>query len=247
MLTTADALPLNLHGPSARAISSSEPFIGALARYHRHEVHGLENVPRTGPVLVAVNHSLATYDGLLLGMRVISDVGRIPTGLGDDRLFQTPALRRLVRSVGIVPAGHSTAEELLGRGHLVFVAPGGMREALRPSDERYQVRWERRRGFVRLALRTGTPIVLAACPAADRMYRVYENTWTKLMYRHFHLPLPVVRGYGPTLLPRPVKLVHHVGEALHVDRIAADDPRFEPEVDAVHREVVARMHHLLSL
>ena len=84
---------------------------------------------------------------------------------------------------------------------------GGMREALRPGDERYGVKWDKRKGFVRLSLRTGAPLVLAACPDADRLFHVYENRLTKLAYKRLHLPVPLVRGWGPTLLPRPVSLV----------------------------------------
>ena len=114
----------------------------------------------------------------------------------------------------------------------------------RPSDERYRIRWDERKGFVRLALRTGAPIQLAACPDADRMYRVYENRLTKLAYKHFKVPMPLLRGWGPTLLPRPVQLVHVISELLQPEPL--DEDRFEEQVDDWHATIVQRMNELMD-
>ena len=227
-----------------RTIRRARPLIRALRRYHRHQVVGLHRVPRTGPLLMALNHSLATYDGMLLGAALIEECGRVPSGLGDDMIFRTPGLRRGASALGVVPASHENGERLLGAGRLVFVAPGGMREALRPGDERYTVRWDRRKGFVRLALRTGAPIQLAACPNADRLYHVYDNDLTKVVYRALRAPLPLVRGWGPTLLPRPVQLVHLLSEPLHPE--PADPERLDQQVDDWHASLVGRMQVLMD-
>lgn len=236
-------LPPNFDPAGRDVLEVLRPVVEAVQRYHRHEVLGLENVPKTGGVLFAVNHSFATYDGILLGKELI-DHGRVPSALGDDLIFRTPRLRRWARTLGIVPASHDHGEELLRRGRLVMVAPGGMREALRPSDERYRIRWDRRKGFVRLALRAGVPLQLAACPDADRLYHVYENALTKVAYQRFHVPVPLLRGWGPTLIPRPVRLVHVVSELLHPEPI--DEARFEEQVDDWHATVVARMNELMD-
>ena len=156
-----------------KLIDRAERVLRPLARYHRHEVRGIEHLPATGPALVAIHHSFATYDGILLAVALYEATGRMLTGLGDDLIFKTPWRRGRARRAGIVPASHENAHRLLANGHLVGVAPGGMREALRPSHERYRVRWDRRRGFVRLAIAARVPIVLACCPAADRLYHVY--------------------------------------------------------------------------
>ena len=236
-------LPPNFDPAGREVLNLLRPVVESVQQYHRHEVHHIDRVPLEGPVLMAVNHSLATYDGILLAKEII-DHGRVPSALGDDLIFRTPRLRRWAREVGIVPASPRHGEELLGRGRLVFVAPGGMREALRPSDERYRIRWDERKGFVRLALRTGAPIQLAACPDADRMYRVYENRLTKLAYKHFKVPMPLLRGWGPTLLPRPVQLVHVISELLQPEPL--DEDRFEEQVDDWHATIVQRMNELMD-
>lgn len=81
--------------------------------------------------------------------------------------------------------------------------PGGMWEALRSSAERHQLRWEGRTGFARLSLMTGAPIPLSACPAADLALTLHANPITDYVYRNWKLPLPLMRGVGPTLIRAP--------------------------------------------
>ena len=219
--------------------------IDALRRYHDHEALGLENIPNEGGFLLVVNHSLATYDGLLLGLAIHEFTGRGLTALGDDQLFKTPLLAKLVRKAGIVPASPENGLKLLAKGHAVALAPGGMREALRPTTtESYRVLWEERKGFVRLALRAQVPIILAACPAADELYDVYENSLTKLAYKKLHLPIPMISGLGGTLMPRPVKLLHVVGRPEHPP--ALDPDAFKQQVDEWHAHICEQMQQLMD-
>ncbi|MEC8422440.1 MAG: 1-acyl-sn-glycerol-3-phosphate acyltransferase, partial [Myxococcota bacterium] len=73
-----------------------------LSLYHRHTVTGLERLPRTGAWLMVTNHSLATYDGFLYGREVIRHLQRVPRGLGDKRIFQTPWVCDFARRIGLV-------------------------------------------------------------------------------------------------------------------------------------------------
>ncbi len=225
------------------AIARFRALLRPLRRYHQHRVVGLEHLPAAGGFLLALNHSMATYDAFMLGLAIHEATGRLPTGLGDNLIFKLPGLADAARRAGIRPASPAHGIELLRQGEVVMVAPGGMREALRPSSERYTVRWERRRGFVRLALLAQVPIVLVGCRAADDMFTVYENRLTKLVYRRWRLPLPIVRGLGPSLVPRPVRLVHRIAPPVvpPVLDVAATDA----QVDALHARVSDVMRGLL--
>jgi 1-acyl-sn-glycerol-3-phosphate acyltransferase len=215
-----------------------------LRRYHRYRVEGAEFLPRQGAWMFVVNHSLATYDGFLAGLAVYEATGRMPRGLGDDRIFQIPRLRRLAREVGLVPASPEAGLELLKAGEILGLAPGGMWESLRPLTERYRVRWEGRLGFARLALRAQVPLVLAACPAADEIYDVWPSSLTDRMYHAFHWPVPLGRGVGPTLIPRPVALTHYFAAPIVPPTL--DPSREEEQVVELHQQAVDRMGRLLS-
>ena len=218
-----------------------------LSLYHRHRVIGLRHIPYQGRCLLVVNHSLATYDIGLLAYQIEEKMHRFARGLGDRALFRLPVQKELMAKFGAVEANPENAKRLLEAEQLVVVAPGGMREALRPKDERYRVRWERRKGFVRLALTYQTPIVLAACPDADRLYHLYDNPVTKMVYHKFRLPLPLLRGWGLSFLPRPVQLTHVLSEPMFPPPI---EGRTEEEVEELvtqwHREICDRMNRLLQ-
>jgi len=219
------------------------PALAPLAWYHRFSVAGLEHLPRQGPGIVAVTHSAATYETFLLFHAIYRLTGRWVRALGDRVWLRVPGLGRTLHDLGYANASRENARALLEAGELIAVAPGGMREALRPAHERFQVRWQGRTGFVRLALATGAPIVLAACPAADLIYTVYGNAFTEWGYRRFKLPFFVMRGVGLSLVPRPVALRFHFAPPLVIPRLA--DPS-DAEVQRWHDEATERMRALIA-
>ena len=218
----------------------------ALRRYHRHQVHGLDRLPDDGPFLLITNHSLATYDIFLLNLAVAEATGREVRGLGDRLFFQRWWTRSVAHGIWAAEACHEVAHATLARGAIACITPGGMYEALRPSRERYQTRWERRKGFSRLAIRTRTPIVLAACPRADDLYTVYSSPLTEHVYRRYRLPLPLARGLGPTPLPRPVRLEHYLSEPLDPPQIPEDEDALEIAAARFHAQISRRMDRLLA-
>jgi 1-acyl-sn-glycerol-3-phosphate acyltransferase len=127
------------------------------------EVRGRENLPADGPVLVVGNHSCLFYmpDVWLVALEIIRRRGleRAAYALGYDALFGAPVVGPFLRRIGTIPAGGPQAEVALAQGALVLVYPGGDREACRPWTERNRIDFCGHRGFVRLALRAGVPVV----------------------------------------------------------------------------------------
>lgn len=228
-----------------KTLDRVEMALKALQIYHRHEVWGLSNIPQTGPAILALNHSLATYDGFLLGLSISQKTGRKIYGLGDRLLFKLPLLKDVVKEIGIVNASFDEAKRLLDQGEIVAVAPGGMREALKPSKERYQILWDDRQGFARLAMETGHPLILAACPQGDRIFDVYNQNLSHLAYNKFKIPLPLFRGLGPTLIPRPVKLAHYLSAPLFPPKLNAHH-NIEEQLRFFHRRAVREMQSLMK-
>jgi 1-acyl-sn-glycerol-3-phosphate acyltransferase len=216
-----------------------------LREYHQYEVIGGEHVPRVGPALVASTHSLATYENLLLASRSIDDLGRRPHVVGDDLMFKMPWLGPKLREVGMIPGDRAAAVDLLRRGEIVGLGPGGMREALRSSHDKYNFDWSGRMGFVWVSLVSGAPIIVGACPTADDIYTVYDNPVTPWLYRQFKLPLPLFRGRGLSPLPRPVKLVHFLAPPIHPPKLAPDEVS-EEHVRAHHELITERMRALVG-
>lgn len=242
--TGADRPPGGIPPLNPDVIALGTRALEPLRAYHQHKVVGIENIPLEGPLILVVNHSLATYDGFFLGMAITEERGREPYGLADNLIFKIPGLKQFARAIGLVPASPAAGEALLKEGRMLAVAPGGMREALRPSDERHRVRWDKRKGFIRLAIRSQAPIVLGACPRADEIYHVFENPLTKLAYSRLKIPLPIALGRGPTVIPRAIPLTHYLAPPLQPPPY--NEATFTKDVDAFHGEVVSAMNDLMD-
>lgn len=221
------------------------PVVKGLRDYHKHSVVGLEHIPE-GPVIIAVTHSLATYDIALLSCAIYEKYGRIPRPLADRFFFKWPYLAKLVEELGAKEGSSANAKELLEAGEIITVAPGGMREALRPSTERYQIRWEKRKGFARLAVETKTPVVLAVCPKADDLYDVYPSKLTKWAYLNLKLPLIFARGIGLSPLPRPIHLTHFLSPPMLPPEPSANPATLKRQITTFHIRLVRHAERLIG-
>ena len=144
-------------------ISRMLPAIGWYADYFSPEVRGLGRLPATGPVLVVGNHSCLFYmPEVWITARAIMERRGVEAPLyelGHDFVFAVPGVESVVRRLGAVPAGTGEAQSALRSGACVVVYPGGDWETCRPWTQRNRIDFAGRKGFVRLALRCGIPVV----------------------------------------------------------------------------------------
>ncbi|MEZ4319216.1 MAG: lysophospholipid acyltransferase family protein [Myxococcota bacterium] len=244
-------------GLDLELVRSIAPTVDGWARtWFDLEVRGLENVPE-GPALLVGNHNSGAMflEAIGLGARWYlhsDDDSQAWHGLAHDNIIGLPVVGPLLHRVGAITAGHESAARAFSRGRKVVVFPGGNREAFRPWRDRYRVAFGDRRGFVKLALEHGVPIVpvvfvgghsglfivsdnqrLAKVLRADRWLR--SDTW----------PLMVALPWGVALapmfhLPLPVGCITRVLEPIPVDPWL--DRRDDPAAwDEVHALVTQRM------
>lgn len=123
---------------------------------HEH----LERIPRTGPAIVACNH-ISYLDPLTNGEAVVR-AGRRPRFLAKEDLFRIPVVGRALRGAGQIPVSRGSrdrssldrAAAALGRGEVIVVYPEGT-----VTKREDGLPMEGKTGVVRLALRTGVPII----------------------------------------------------------------------------------------
>lgn len=216
-----------------------------LSAYHQYEAFGLDRALAVrGGMIVACNHSLATYDAVLLALAGYERSGRWFHAMADRLFFRIPGVGAAFSTMGFIEGTRAAGLDLLRRGEVLGVLPGGMRESLRSSAHKYAIDWTGRHGFVWLSLLSGAPIVLAACPRADDLFAIADTRVTRWAYARLKLPVPVFRGRGPTPIPRPVKLWHVLSEPIAPpvppDRVDAE------VVHAHHARLAARMAELMQ-
>jgi 1-acyl-sn-glycerol-3-phosphate acyltransferase len=180
-------------------------------RYFRVECHGVENVPAEGRCLIVGNHSgTIPYDGAMLKMAVKREHSkqRDVRWLAEDFIFHFPFLGSLSNRIGAVRACQENAERLLRQEALVAVFPEGIKGIGKLFKDRYKLQRFGRGGFIKLCLRTNTPVVPVAIVGAEEthpmLFRVHSLSDTLGLP---YIPVtPTFPWLGPVgLLPAPTK------------------------------------------
>jgi 1-acyl-sn-glycerol-3-phosphate acyltransferase len=145
-------------------IARTVPTLRAMSKlYFRAEVHGLDNIPAEGPVLLVGNHSGGTLiaDTFVFAAEFYEHFGPLRRfhQLAHDLVFKVPGARASLSRWGTVPASPENMRRALDRDAALLVYPGGDHETYRPSWESDKIDFAGRTGFAKLAIELGCPIV----------------------------------------------------------------------------------------
>ncbi len=136
---------------------------GPLRAYFRSRVEGLDNLPEGRALLVSVhNGGVIPADSLVLGSHLYRhfDYERPFHFLAHDILWWLPRqVTDVIERVGAVQGNHVNATAVLEADRAMVVYPGGAWDVYRPFSQRHKIDWNGHMGYIRLAVRTRTPIV----------------------------------------------------------------------------------------
>jgi len=181
-------------------------------------VDGLGNLPRDGRFLLVGNHTVfGLAEMVLIPYFVNRELGVRVRGLASSQIADVKGVARdVVEAAGAVLGHPDTCAELMRQGETLLVFPGGGRDMVKFKGENYQLQWERRSGFARLAVANNYPIVPVGLVGGDDVYHsliergsFWERTSRGIGERVHGLSgvgTPLVRGAGPTLIPRPRRM-----------------------------------------
>src|SRR5438105_8153732 len=210
-----DARGVDNYGVSKWHLTQAFRVVSLLYRnYFQVRANGIGNVPARGRVMLVGNHSGGVaLDGLMVIASCFFDMEppRLAHAMADRFINRFPFASVWASRCGQFTGLPEHAQRLLEDDRLLLVFP----EWARGTAKLWKERWslvDFGTGFVRLALRTKTPIVPFgfigggdAIPTVSNLYKVG---------RLLGMPyLPVTPWLLP--LPRPVKLEVHYGEPLH--------------------------------
>ena len=226
--------------------------------WFRGEVRGLGNIPETGPVLLVGNHSGGnmTPDTTVftLAFNTYFRVERRFYQLAHNLVLSMPGLSFL-RKYGTVAASPENAQKALEAGAALLVYPGGDWEVHRPSTDRNRVDFNRRKGFIRLALEHDVPIVPVVSiggqetalflSRGDRLARLFG---LDRMFRLKVLPISLALPWGLNVgdmfghIPLPAKITVEALPPIHLREEFGPDP----DVDEVYDHVTRLMQDTLD-
>ncbi|WKG02055.1 lysophospholipid acyltransferase family protein [Mycolicibacterium sp. HK-90] len=208
-----------------RAVEAVADGVDPLVNLYRPYVDGLENLPRDGRFLLVGNHTQFGAETLLIPYVVRREIGMRVRPLTDRRFGDLPRpVSDLMAACGAVVGSPEGAGELMAHDEPVMVFPGGGREIGKFKGEQYKLRWQGRSGFARVAIEHGYPIVPAALVGGDDVYvgvttrdhwlgRLSQTIGEKLTGQR-DMAVPLIRGVGPTLIPRPQRMYLRFAEPI---------------------------------
>jgi 1-acyl-sn-glycerol-3-phosphate acyltransferase len=252
-----------LDGPDWRFMELQKYLWNPLMDYwFRMEIEGWEKIPEP-PVLLVGIHSGAPFvwDAWTIGAQWWRHFGesRALHGTAHDALMALPGVGRYFRRMGVVPAAPDSIASALAAGHDVALWPGGERDSLRPWTQRDQAVLAGRVGFIKLAIRSGVPIVpIATVGGPDSMpVLATGRRLAKLLaldkvarLKMFPIALQVPWGISPALLPElplPTKIRTAFQDPIELDfdpERAQDDEYVESGYEQVRTSIQAGMDAL---
>jgi 1-acyl-sn-glycerol-3-phosphate acyltransferase len=214
-----------------------------LARYQRVEVEGLEHLPARGPAILLPNHSgFLGLDALLLRHEIRKLRGRTPRILLHKLWFAGGLLEPSARRFGFLEASYANGLAALRRNKIVMLFPEGEEGNFKPTHERYRLR-EFRKGFVKMAARTGAPVIPVLIIGAEETH--INLGQVKILNQLLPLPL----NYFPLPAKWKIKLLEPVRFAPALARqgaapMPAPGPARRGHPGELRREAAHVRHHM---
>lgn len=179
--------------------------------YFRVDVEGAANMAIGGPALLVANHSGSiAYDGAITNIAVMNNhpQRRYARYLVDDFVYNLPFIGTFIQRTGGVRACHENATKLIEHGHMIMVFPEGIKGISKLYENRYRLERFGRGGYVRLAMRTGVPIIPTAIIGAEEIHPLIWKSVKlgKLLGLPFFPFTPTFPWLGPFgAIPLPTK------------------------------------------
>ena len=230
--------------------------------WFRMEIEGWEKLPPPPALLIGI-HSGAPFvwDAWTVGIQWWRHFGddRMLHGTAHDMLMATPVIGSYFRKMGVLPAAPDSISAALAAGRDVALWPGGEVDSLRPWSKRDEAVLAGRKGFVRMAIKSGVPIVpISTVGGPDSMPVLFSGRRLAkalkldqvLRLKRFPIGLQAPWGLSPSVLPElplPTKIRTAFQEPVHVEsdpELARDDEYVDAKYEEVRQSIQRGMDAL---
>ncbi|HAX85919.1 MAG TPA: glycerol acyltransferase [Cyanobacteria bacterium UBA11370] len=263
--TSIHKLGWSLEERDPRIIETLMPLWGWFYHYYfRVKTEGWHHIPTQGKVLLVGSHNggLASPDTSMMMYDWFRRFGteRLVYGLLHRHVWKVnPQLAQLAAKTGAVIAHPKMAIAAFRKGASVLVYPGGAQDVFRPHHLRHKIHFAGRKGFIKLALREGVPIIPVISNGAHDTLIVLADFYQQVRQLHewgllpwlygvdpevfpIYLGLPWGLGIGPLPnIPLPVPIHTRVCTPIVFDRYGDEAASDRTYVDACYEQVLTQM------
>ena len=228
-----------LDGPDPKLMEQQSGIWNALMdRYFRLEFGGFENLPEEPCLLIGVHSGgPLTMDAWTVIMAWWRQFGnkRSLHGTAHDVLMNAPVLGNYFKRLGVISPTRENIRAAFDQGDDVILWPGGEVDAYRKWTDRDQAVLGGRKGFIRLAMSAGVPIVPVATVGGHdtlfvlsegrglaRMLKLKERMRSEVAPITFSWPFGLALHLTPFQhVPLPAKIRTRILEPIYLD----NDPK----------------------
>jgi 1-acyl-sn-glycerol-3-phosphate acyltransferase len=263
MATVVSAPGEGLNGPDPELMKNQSGIWNTLMdRYFRLEISGWERLPKQPSLLIGVHSGgPLTMDAWTVILAWWRQFGKQRSlhGTAHDVLMKSPLLGRYFRRMGTIVPSRENIQAAFDKGDDVILWPGGEVDAYRSWNKRDKAVLGGRKGFIRLAIRSGVPIVpVATVGGHDTLFVLSEGRGLakklklKERMRSDVAPITLSWPFGIALhltpfqhVPLPAKIRTELLEPIYpaADPALADDQEY---VDAMYDLVESRIQQAMD-
>lgn len=172
--------------------------------YFRVTTDGWHHLPSQGSMLIVGSHNggMVAPDTLMFMYDWFRRFGteRLVYGLMHPYVWMVPVYSQLTVKLGAIRAHPKMAIAALQRGAAVLVYPGGAEDLWRPHHQRHKIHFAGRKGFIKLALTQGVPIVPIISHGAHDTLLILTDCYKQLRQLH-EWGVPWLFGIDPIVFP----------------------------------------------
>lgn len=214
-------------------------LLEVIRKYLRLEVEGIQHIPDKGRAIILPNHSgWSGFDAVMIGNEVHKVRNRIPRILAHKAFF-IGDIKVIAEKMGMQEASTENGLRLLRKNNIVILFPEGESGNFKPTSERYHLQ-EFKRGFVRMAMLTGAPIIPTIVIGAEETHINLAALKLTKYLRGQIIPIPL------NVLPLPAKWKIRFLEPVHFAGYTEEDTHNHDLVHKLAAEVQAKMQSAIN-
>lgn len=239
-------------GMDSLMVQRIKPFFDFLYyKYWRVETTGINHIPNTGRALIVGNHSgTLPYDGAMLAAAIYNEhpVRRDARFLVENFVYHMPFLGSFMYRIGGVRACPQNAERLLDQNHLVVVFPEGVKGIGKYYSQRYQLQRFGRGGFIKLCIKTKTPLIPVGIVGAEEIHPIVGKS--NILSKTIGVPYIPITPTFPLLgilgiIPLPTKWYIHFGKPMRLEDYPPDTLDDELRIHELSEKVREEIQKIL--